>query len=87
MSSVLAVVPRVVHPDDVYYSDEVHVVGRDLHFACGMSCHETVAKKTKTGKVKEGSFYLQRLIREEGGQQMKDGFCMYAEERLVRKEY
>ena len=81
MSSVLGVVPRVVHPDDVY-SGEVHVAGRDLHFVCGMSCHETVAKITKTGKVKEGSFHLQRLIREQGGQQMKDGFCMYAEERL-----
>jgi hypothetical protein len=81
MSSVLADVPRVVHPDDVY-SGEVHVAGRDLHFVCGMSCHETVAKITKTGKVKEGSFHLQRLIREQGGQQMKDGFCMYAEERL-----
>ena len=83
MSSVLTEVPRVVHPDDVY-SGEVHVAGRDLHYVCGMCSHETVAKKTKTGKVKEGSFQLQRLIREEGGQQLKDGFCMYAEERLGR---
>jgi hypothetical protein len=47
-----------------------------------MCCHETVAKKTKTGKEQEGSFRLQRLMREEDGQQCKDGFCMYAEERL-----
>jgi hypothetical protein len=47
-----------------------------------MCCQETVAKKTKTGKEQEGSFRLQRLMREEGGQQCKDGFCMYAEERL-----
>ena len=35
MSSVLADVPRVVHPDDVY-SGEVHVAGRDLHYVCVM---------------------------------------------------
>jgi hypothetical protein len=81
MSSVLTDVPRVVHPDDVY-SGEVHVAGRNLHFVCGMFCHETVAKRTKTGKEQEGSFCLQRLMREEGGVQRKDGFCMYAEERL-----
>ena len=81
MSSVLTDIPRVVHPDDVY-SGEVHVAGRHLHYVCGMCCQETVGKKTKTGKEQEGSFRLQRLMREEGGQQCKDGFCMYAEERL-----
>jgi hypothetical protein len=81
MSSVLTDIPRVVHPDDVY-SGEVHVAGRHLHYVCGMCCHETVAKKTKTGKQQEGSFRLQRLMREEDGQQCEDGFCMYAEERL-----
>jgi len=81
MSAVLLEIPRVVHPDDVY-SGEVHVAGRDLHYVCGMCCHETVAKKTKTGLVQEGSFRLERLIREEGGERLKHGFCMYAEERL-----
>lgn len=81
MSSVLTDIPRVVHPDDVY-SGAVHVAGRHLHYVCGMFCHETVAKKTKTGKEQEGSFCLQRLMREEVGQQCQDGFCMYAEERL-----
>jgi hypothetical protein len=81
MSSVLTDVPRVVHPDDVY-SGEVHVAGRNFHYVCGMFCHETVSKRTKTGKEQEGSFRLQRLMREDGGLQRKDGFCMYAEERL-----
>ena len=81
MSSVLTVIPRVVHPDDVY-SGAVHVAGRDFHYVCGMCCHETVGKTTKTGKVTEGSFQLERLVREENGQQVKHGFCMYAEERL-----
>jgi hypothetical protein len=84
MSSVLTDIPRVVHPDDVY-SGEAHVAGRHLHYVWGMFCHETVGKITKTGKAQEGSFRLQRLIREEGGLQRKeDGFCMYAEERLGR---
>jgi hypothetical protein len=82
MSSVLTVVPRVMHPEDVC-SGEVHVAGRDFQHVCGMCCHETAAKKTKTGKVKERSFHLQRWIREEGGQQLKGGFCMYAEERIL----
>lgn len=81
MSSVLTDIPRVVHPDDVY-SGAVHVAGRHLHYVCGMCCHETVAKKTKTGKEQEGSFVLQRLMREEVGEQCQKGFCMYAEERL-----
>jgi hypothetical protein len=73
--------PRVVHPDDVY-SGEVHVAGRQLHYVCGMCCHETIGKKGKNGKETEGSFDLRPLIREEYGRQVKDGFCMYAEERL-----
>ena len=72
-----------MHPDDVY-GGAVHVAGGHLHYVCGMCCHETVAKKTKTGKEQEGSFCLQRLIREEVSQQCQDGFCMYAEERLGR---
>jgi len=84
MSSVLTDIPRVVHPDDVY-SGEVHVAGRQLHYVCGMCCHETIGKKGKKGKETEGSFELQRLIREEGGRQVKYGFCMYAEERLGHK--
>ncbi len=74
-------IPRVVHPDDVY-SGEVHVAGRQLHYVCGMCCHETIGKKGKKGTEAEGSFDLRRLIREEDGVQVKDGFCMYAEERL-----
>ena len=83
MSSVLTMIPRVVHPDDVY-SGAVHVAGRDLHYVCGMCCQETIGTKTKDGKETGGSFELFRLIREEGGQQVKHGFCMYAEERLGR---
>ncbi len=35
MSSVLNLVPRVVHPSDVK-AREFHVAGRDLHFVCGV---------------------------------------------------
>jgi hypothetical protein len=83
MSNVLTAIPRVVHPDDVY-SDAVHVAGRDLHYVCGMCCFENVAKTTKNGNPVEGSFDLQRLIREEVGEPVKNGFCKYAEERLGR---
>jgi hypothetical protein len=86
MSSIFTHIPRVVHLDDVYGGEE-HVAGRHLHYVCGMCCHETVAKKTKTGKEQEGPFRLQRLMREEGGQQCKDGFCTYAEERLGTNIY
>ena len=81
MSKVLTVIPRVVHPDDVY-SGAVHVAGRDYHYVCGMCCHEHVVKRKKSGEQTEGSFSLQRLIREERGIQVKNGFCMYPEERL-----
>jgi hypothetical protein len=81
MSSILTDIPRVVHPDDVY-SGEVHVAGRQFHYVCGMCCHETIGKKGKNGKETEGSFDLRRLIREVNGLEVKDGFCMYAEERL-----
>jgi hypothetical protein len=47
-----------------------------------MCFHESIGKKGKNGKETEGSFELRRLIREEDGRQVKDGFCMYAEERL-----
>jgi hypothetical protein len=83
MSTVLTAIPRVVHPDDVY-SGAVHVAGRDLHYVCGMCCYENIAKSTKKGKKEEGSFDLERLIREEVGEPVKNGFCMYAEERLGR---
>jgi hypothetical protein len=72
MSSVLTDIPRVVHPDDVY-SGEVHVAGR--HYVCGMCCHETFGQKTKT----------ERLMREEGGQQCKDG--LHVCRRKIRKKY
>ena len=83
MSTVLTAIPRVVHPDDVY-SGAVHVAGRDLHYVCGMCCYENIAKSTKKAKKEEGSFDLERLIREEVGEPVKNGFCMYAEERLGR---
>jgi hypothetical protein len=41
MSSVLNMVPRVVHPYDVKVR-AMHVAGRDLHFVCGVSAHEFV---------------------------------------------
>jgi hypothetical protein len=49
-----------------------------------MCCYENIAKSTKKGKTEEGSFDLERLIREEVGEPVKNGFCMYAEERLGR---
>ena len=67
MSTVLTAIPRVVHLDDVY-SGAVHVAGRDLHYVCSMCCYENIAKSTKKGKKEEGSFDLERLIREEEGE-------------------
>ena len=83
MSTVLTSIPRVVHPDDVY-SGAVHVAGRDLHYVCGMCCYENVGKRKKQGDKEEGSFDLQRVIREEAGEPVENGFCMYPEERLGR---
>ena len=83
MSTVLTSIPRVVHPDDVY-SGAVHVAGRDLHYVCGMCCYENVGKRTKQGEQEEGSFDLQRVIREKAGETIENGFCMYPEERLGR---
>ncbi len=41
MSSVLNLVPRVVHFSDVK-AREIYVAGRDLHFVCGVSSTEYV---------------------------------------------
>jgi hypothetical protein len=41
MSSVLNLVPRVVHPSDVK-AREIHVAGREFHFVCGVSSTEYV---------------------------------------------
>ena len=41
MSSVLNLVPRVVHFSDVK-AREIHVAGRDFHFVCGVSSTEYV---------------------------------------------
>ena len=71
MSTVLTSIPRVVHPDDVY-SGAVHVAGRDLHYVCGMCCYEKIGKSTKEGQQEEGSFDLQRVIREEAGVPVKN---------------
>jgi hypothetical protein len=81
MSKVLTTIPRVVHPDDVY-SGAVHVAGRDLHYVCGMCAHENIDTKDK--KLSEGpwGFVCKKLLREEDGVQVNDGFCMYPEERL-----
>ena len=81
MSKVLTTIPRVVHPDDVY-SGAVHVAGRDLHYVCGMCAHENVGSTYE--KLKEGpwGFVCKKIIREEDGVEVNDGFCMYPEERL-----
>ena len=85
LSKVLTTVPRVVHPDDVY-SGAVHVAGRDLHYVCGMCAYENVVESSaKKGQYLEGSFDLQKLVREGEGVEVNNGFCMYAEERLGRK--
>ena len=70
--------PEIVRVDNstAWRCGAVHVAGRDLHYVCGMCCQETIGTKTKDGKETEGSFELFRLIREEGGQQVKHGFCM-----------
>ena len=81
MSQVLTTIPRVVHPDDVY-SGVVHVAGRDLHYVCGMCAHENVEGRHAKDKKGPWGFTVKKLIREEEGAQVKDGFCMYPEERL-----
>jgi hypothetical protein len=82
MSKVLLTIPRVVHLDDVY-SGAVHVAGRDMHYVCGMCAHENIEKQTRENTKQElWGFVLRKTIREEGGVQVKDGFCMYPEERL-----
>jgi hypothetical protein len=81
MSKVLTSVPRVVHPDDVY-SGAVHVAGRDLHYVCGMCAHENVDTKAKELAEGPWGFVCKKIIREEDGVQVNDGFCMYPEERF-----
>ncbi len=39
---------------------------------------------TKEGQQEEGSFDLQRIIREKVGEPVENGFCVYPEERLGR---
>ncbi len=51
MSKVLTMVPRVVHPNDVY-SGAVHVAGQNLHYVCGMYAHEN--NDTKDKELAEG---------------------------------
>ena len=81
MSKVLTMVPRVAHPDDVY-SGAVHVAGRDLHYVCGMCAHEKIDTKDKELAEVPWGFVCKKLLREEDGVQVNDGFCMYPEERL-----
>jgi hypothetical protein len=81
MSKVLTTIPRVVHPDDVY-SGAVHVAGRDLHYVCGMCAHENIDTKGKELAEGPWGFVCKKLLREEDGVQVNDGFCMYPEERL-----
>ena len=81
MANVLTDVPRVVHPDDVY-SGAVHVAGRDWHHVCGMCAHENVGSNDKKAKETPWGFLLKTIVREVDGLQIKDGFCMYPEERL-----
>jgi sucrose-6-phosphate hydrolase SacC (GH32 family) len=81
MSKVLLTIPRVVHPDDVY-SGAVHVAGRDLHYVCGMCAHEKIEKRSdEKSKQEPWGFLIKKVIREEDGVQVQDGFCMYPEER------
>ena len=68
MSSVLNMVPRVVHPFDVKVR-AMHVAGRDLHFVCGVSANEVVG----VGEG-QGHFQLKKIPRE--------CFTMYPEEKL-----
>jgi len=82
MSKVLLTIPRVVHPDDVY-SGVVHVAGRDLHYVCGLCAHEKVPKNMHAKRKQEPwGFEIKKIIREEGGVAIENGFCMYPEERL-----
>jgi hypothetical protein len=74
-------VPRVAHPDDVY-SGAVHVAGRDLHYVCGMCAHEKIDTKDKDLAEGPWGFVCKKLLREEDGVQVNDGFCMYPEDRL-----
>ncbi len=60
------------------------MAGRDLHYVGGMCCYENIAKRTKEGQQEEGSFDLQRVIREEADEPVESGFCIYPEERLGR---
>jgi hypothetical protein len=51
MSSVLEVIPRVVHPNDIK-TRVIHVAGRQWHYVCGVSSIE-----------KDGTFTLQKIPR------------------------
>ncbi len=60
-----------------------HFAGRDLHFVCGMCAHENIEERSdEKADHQPWGFVIKKLIREEGRVQVKDGFCMYPEERL-----
>ncbi len=56
MSSVLATIPRVIHPDDVK-TRVIHVAGREMHFVCGVAGMEGVGK-FKFTKIPRSHFYM-----------------------------
>jgi hypothetical protein len=81
MSSVLTVIPRVVHPNDVYSAVVLCTLLGAIFIMCvGCVVMKPLARPQRRGRKRK--VHLQRLIREEDGHQMKHGFCMYAEERL-----
>ena len=54
-----------------------------MHYVCGMCAHEKVPKNMYAKRMHEPwGFDIKHIIREQGGVQVKDGFCMYPEERL-----
>jgi hypothetical protein len=54
----MELLPRVVHPKDVKVR-EIHVAGRQLHFVCGVSAVENVAKGSFTfKKIRRSTFYM-----------------------------
>ena len=56
MSSVLATIPRVVHPEDVK-TRVIHVAGRELHYVCGVAATEVKGNFTFT-KMERKDFYM-----------------------------
>ena len=56
MSSVLATIPRIIHPEDVK-TRVIHVAGRQLHFVCGVSGTEGIGT-FKFAKIPRSEFYM-----------------------------